>query len=322
MAEAQAQDQTKQPPAGGIQNPPPAADPQKQPPAKGNADPKGGAAKGSIYEDVGLDAPETKGTATWPDSWRLDMAGGDEKLAKQLERYSSPADVGKGLLAAQQRIRSGEYKRTAAPDAADEKAMAAWREEQGIPVKAEDYAFEVEGKPLDIGTLDENAKAAVADMQKVFHGHNLNKEQAAGVSKLIVDIGMRQAEATAQADAQHYDSNEDALRADWGADFRTNVQANWNWMKGAFGEDEAAQLVEARLPNGMKLGNSPWFNKAMNAAARAVNGESLFAGTSEAKGVEARIAEIEGIMAKDMSQYTDAIAREYGDLLAKRPAKK
>lgn len=252
------------------------------------------------------------------------MAGGDEKIAKQLERYQNPQDLGKALLSIRQRISSGEYKRAAPPEGADPKAVDAWREENGIPIKPEEYPIEVEGKPVDLKALDEPARAAVATIQQTLHGLNLTKEQGSQVAKLFVDIGTKQAEQMALADATSFDANDDDLRAAWGSDYRPNVQANWAFMKSTFGEDFAGQLIEARLPDGTKLANVPGFNKAINQIARTVNGgDTLFAGTSEAKGVESRIAQIEQIMRTDYNKYVsdDAMVKEYGELLAKRPAK-
>ena len=281
-------------------------------------------AKGSIYEDVGVDGPDVQGTATWPDDWRLQMAGGDAKLAKQLERYQNPADVGKGLLAAQQRIRSGEYKRTAPPEGADDAAMKAWREEQGIPVTAADYTFQVEGKPLDMSTLDESAKAGVEKLQQTFHKLNLNQDQAAELSNVLISFGQQQAEQTAAMDADHFDASDDHLRSTWGADYKVNLKANWHYMEQTFGKDVVNSLLEARLPNGMKLANAPWFNEGLNRAARSMGGDRMVEGSSEAKGVDSRIAEIEAIMKENMGKYlsTPGMADEYGQLLAKREARK
>ena len=281
-------------------------------------------AKGSIYEDVGVDGPDVQGTATWPDDWRLQMAGGDAKLAKQLERYQNPADVGKGLLAAQQRIRSGEYKRTAPPEGADDAAMKAWREEQGIPVTAADYTFQVEGKPLDMSTLDESAKAGVEKLQQTFHKLNLNQDQAAELSNVLISFGQQQAEQTAMMDADHFDASDDHLRSTWGADYKVNLKANWHYMEQTFGKDVVNSLLEARLPNGMKLANAPWFNEGLNRAARSMGGDRMVEGSSEAKGVDSRIAEIEAIMKENMGKYlsTPGMADEYGQLLAKREARK
>lgn len=317
------------PPSGGNPpnpppaNPPPKADtPPGTPPAGGKPNPPANGRTGSLYEDLGVETPGVKGAASWPDTWRLDMAG-DEKQAKLLERYQSPADVGKALLAAQQRLRSGEYKRAAPPEGAEEEAIAAWREEQGLPVKAEEYTFEHDGKPVDLGALDADTKEVLGQFQKAFFENNVTKQQATVFNKLLVDIGTRQAEAQAKVDATNFDNNDDALRSKWGSDFKTNLSANWNYMSQQFGEANAEAIISARLPDGTRLSDATWFNEAINAMARGANGDTLFAGTTEAKGVESRIAEIETIMRTDQNKYwgDKKMQEEYGQLLAKRPQK-
>ena len=316
---------TAPPPAAATPNPPaPASQPNPPtPPKKDDGQPPAAKPKGSIYEDVGVDEPGVKGTATWPDDWRLQMAGGDEKLAKQLDRYQNPGDVSKALLAAQQRIRSGEYKRAAPPEGADEAAMKAWREEQGIPATPDAYSFQYEGKPLDMSTLDEGAKAGVQKLQQTFHKLNLNQDQAAELSNVLVSFGEQQAEQTAAMDAEHFDASDDHLRSAWGSDYKVNLKANWHYMEQTFGKDVVNALLEARLPDGMKLANAPWFNEGLNRAARSMGGDRMVEGSSEAKGVDSRIAEIEAIMKKDMGEYlsTPGMADEYRQLLEKRDAR-
>ncbi len=298
---------------GGTQNQPTDPSQQNQKPSD---------KPGSIYQDVGLDDPGTKGSTSWPENWRLDMAGGDDKLAKQLERYQNPADVSKALLAAQQRIRSGEYRRvTPPPDGKDEAAMTAWREENGLPKTADEYSFDViEG--FDFSKADDKTKAALGEFQKTFHGANLSKQQADAVVKGITAVSMQQMEEQAVADADHLDSNEDTLRADWGADYRTNVEANWNFLTQKFGgKDEALGILEARMPNGMKLANFPAFNKFLNDMARAEGGDVLYGGGGDVKSADSRIAEIEKMLASGGNGYTNEVADEYSALLAQKEAR-
>ena len=334
--------QTQQQPTGGTPNPPPGgANPPNQqanPPPQNNQPPAGekppGAppadggrrAAGTLYEDLGVDKPDVKGSASWPENWRMDM-GGDEKLAKRLERYQSPADVAKALLAAQDRLRSGEYKRAAPPEGADEKAIAAWREEQGLPATPEAYTFEYEGKAVDLSTLDPETKGSLGTLQTEMHKANFTKDQAAVVNKWLADTGLKGAEAQTKFDAEKADLNDDDLRATWGSDFKVNLAANLNFMDAQFGAENTDALITARLPDGTRLSDAPWFNKAINAIARAANGGEvggIFAGTAEAKSIESRISEIEGIMRTDYNKYLGdpKMVKEYGELLAKRPEKK
>lgn len=318
MAEQQTQQNQNPPPQnnGGTPNPPTDPNPKNQQ----QVDPKGGDKGSSIYSDVGLDEPGAKGSTSWPENWRLEMAGGDEKLAKQLERYQNPGDVSKALLAAQQRIRSGEYRRvTPPPDGKDEAALNAWREENGLPVKAEEYSFDGVVEGFSMEKADPTTKAALTEFQKTFHGANLTKDQAAGVMKGITAATMKQMEEQALADAEYGDKAEDTLRAEWGADYRTNVQANLNFMKQKLGDEGAANLLGARGADGRFLVDNPAFSKLINEMVRMDGGDVVYGGGGDAKGVDSRIAEIQALMGTD--GYTNAIADEYQKLIEKREAR-
>lgn len=323
MAEQQTQQNPNpQPPNnGGTQNPPTDPNPKNQQ----QGDPKGDNKGSSIYSDVGLDEPGAKGSSTWAENWRELLATKDdgtidEKELAVLKRYQSPNAWHKSNMAARQRISSGEYKRmTPPPDAKDEAALAAWREENGLPKTAADYSFDgvVEGFTMD--KADPTTKAALTEFQKTFHGANLTKDQAAGVMKGITEVTMKQMEEQALADAEYGDKAEDTLRAEWGADYRTNVQANLNFMKQKLGEDGAANLLGARGADGRFLVDNPAFSKLINEMVRMDGGDVVYGGGGDAKGVDSRIAEIQALMGTD--GYTNAIADEYQKLIEKREAR-
>lgn len=318
MAEQQTQQNPNPPPPGSGGTPNPPTDPSQK--SQQQVEPKKDGGQGSIYKDVGLEEPGTKGSNAWPENWRLDMAGGDEKLAKRLERYQNPGDVSKALLAAQERIRSGEYRRvTPPPDGKDEAALNAWREENGLPKSAEEYSFDGVVEGFSMEKADPTTKAALTEFQKTFHGANLTKDQAAGVMKGITEVTMKQMEQQAIADAEYGDTAEDTLRAEWGADYRTNVQANLNFLKQKLGDEGARDLLAARTPDGRILGDNPSLSKLINEFVRMDGGDILYGGGGDAKSVDSRIAEIQALMGTD--GYTNAIADEYQKLIEKREAR-
>jgi len=70
-----------------------------------------------------------------PDDWREVSANGDAKLQKLMERYQSPAAMARALLEKDALIRTSKIIKPM-PDPRDEKAMAEWRADQGIPAEA------------------------------------------------------------------------------------------------------------------------------------------------------------------------------------------
>lgn len=309
------------PPPGSTPSPPPASAANGQPPANGaQADPGKPADQGksgTLYTDAGLEEPGKAGSNAWPSDWREQMAAGDAKSAEALKRFQNPSDVAKSFLAAQQRIRSGEYKRDA-PASDKPEDIKAWREERGIP--DDPSAYELPLVPgVDMENLDADSKAAIGLLQTGLHTANLTKEQGAVVAKAIADLGLKQMEAMAQKDAQARDAVEDALRAEWGPDYRANIMTNGAFLKKHFG-DGMNELLEARTPSGKRLADMPEFNKAINAWARTEGGDVLFAGEGTAvKGIDARIAEIKHIMNTDFARYSrEKLGDEYAALLAKK----
>lgn len=319
-----------QPPAGGSPtgqppNNPPAGATGSTPPA-GGTPPAGqtGAKGGSIYEAVGIDEPGKEGSTTWPTDWREQLAQGtgNAEAAKLLARYQSPADVAKALLAAQQKIRSGEYKR-AMPQGDNPEELKAWREEQGIPESPDGYELPpINGQPIDLANLDEGTKASLTVLREGLHKAGLNKEQGAVVSSALLTLAERQAEQTATQDANNRDSVEDALRAEWGPDYRRNLNMNGALLTQHFG-DNMEGVLNARMPNGMRLADSPEFNKFLNAMARANGSDVLFDG--DVKGgasVDSRLEEIRNVMRTNINEYyAKGLDVEYAKLLEKQQAR-
>lgn len=314
-------------PAGGASPPAPpnkpAAPPAGTPPAGTPPAAKPAAKGGTLYEAIGEAEPGQEGSSSWPTDWRAQIAAGvtDPNMAKVLERFQTPADLGKAFLAAQQKIRSGEYKR-AAPAGDSPEELKAWREEQGIPDTPDGY--EVPMVPgVDIASLDENTKASLTVLKTGLHAAGLNKEQGGIVAKALLQVAETQAEATAQADASARDSVEDALRAEWGADYRRNLNMNVAFLKQNFGEG-MDNVLNARTPEGTRLADMPEFNKFLNAMARNTGGDVMFDG--DVKGgasIESRLEEIRKVMRTDINKYNaDGLDVEYRQLLEKQQARK
>jgi hypothetical protein len=242
----------------------------------------------------------------------------DPKAGKLLERFQSPADVAKALIAAQQKIRSGEYKR-AAPAGDNPEEIKAWRDEQGIPDSPDGY--EIPG--VDLATLDPDTKATIDHMRTRLHGENFDKGKATVVASILQEVATMQAERTAEADATRMDNVEDTLRAEWGPEYRKNLNMNGALLSQHFG-DEMDDVLKARMPNGTRLADHPVFNKFLNAMARATGNDVMFDGdVNGGKSVDARIQEIKQIMETNINEYyAKGLDKEYAQLLEKQEARK
>ena len=264
---------------------------------------------------------QANGKTSWPTDWREQFAGEDKKALKQLQRFTQPADVAKALLAAQQRIRSGEYKRQLGEDATPEQ-IKEWRKEQGIPDDPKGYELPtlMDGKYDD---LDEFGKESFDAMRAAFHAENLRPEAAAKIMEVANNLAVKQMERQAEQDAGRMETTEDTLRADWGAEFRKNINLNAHFLNDKLG-DTWTNVIEARMPDGTRLADLPAFSKFINEMARMDGGgEVMMTGeVAGAQGIDARIAEIENIMKTDLSKYDGATQAEYGKLLEARDRRK
>lgn len=316
---------TPSPPAGGASPPappnngaPPAG--QQQAPAGGKA-PAAKPAGGSIYEAIGETPPGEDGSAAWPSDWREQVSEGiDPKQAKMLERFPSVKELAKSWIAQRQLISSGEYKR-AAPKGDSPEDVKAWREEQDIPESPDGYDLPtVQG--VDMANLDEGTKATLGIIKGSLHEANFSKEKAAVVANTLIKVAAVQAEQQAQVDAQNRDAIEDTLRAEWGAEYRRNIDMNGAFLTKHFG-DGMDDLLNARTPTGMRLADSPEFNKFLNTMAREGGGDILFAGdTKGASSIDARLAEIRQVMNSNFDEYrSKGLDKEYRELLEKQEAR-
>ncbi len=287
--------------------------------------------QGSLYDGAGTGSSDAVGSDAdqsgpgktaadqsagprWPDDWRAQMANGDDKAARLLERYTSPDAVGKALMSAQQRIRSGEVKLRPGPEATDEQ-RAEWRLEHGIPETAQDYDVPIllDGKYED---LDEFGKASIDAFRGTFHELDMPPEHAGKIMSVANEVALQQMERQAETDAARQEETEDTLRMDWGADYRKNIQLNAQFMQDRLG-DSWQSFVTARTPEGLRLADDPKFNKFINQMARSEGGTVLQTGeTAAGHNVQARIEEIRKIMSTDYSKYKrEGLDVEYSKLL-------
>jgi hypothetical protein len=272
-----------------------------------------------------VDEPGKEGSTSWPTDWRTQMAevavdekgNPDPKAAKLLERFQSPAEVAKALIAAQQKIRSGEYKR-AAPSGDNPEEIKAWREEQGIPDSPDGY--EIPG--VDLSEIEPEAKAAIDHIRTRLHGADFDKGKATVVATIIQEVAAMEMERTAQADADRMDAVQDALRSEWGPDYRKNLNMNGALLNQHFGEDMDAVLY-ARMPDGTRLADNPVFNKFLNAMARASGNDVMFEGdASGGTSIDARLEQIRQVMSTNINEYhAKGLDVEYAQLLEKKAAR-
>lgn len=239
-------------------------------------------------------------TGAWGDDWRQKIAKDDAKLLKQLERFTSPEAFAQSWAEKQRLIDSGQVKKALGADATPEQ-IAQYRKDNGIPETAEGY-FEKLPDGLVIGEAD---KPLFDSFAKGLHDLNVDPKVAQYAVKWYSDL-QREAEANiAEGDRAHKTEVEDALRAEWGADYRANVNVMQAVLKSA-PAGVAEMLQSARGADGRAVLNDPNVLRWLANVGRELNPVATLmpgAGTNAGNSIAEEIGNIEKLMANPSSEY-------------------
>ena len=251
-------------------------------------------------QGAGSDKGGEKG-GVWPDTWRTELAGGDEKALKRLERFQSPADIFKSYRALEQRISSGELKpQVDFPAKGTAEEQTAWRTERGIPDKPEGY-LEKLPEGLVIGEEDKERVTAFAAK---MHAKNAPPELVHEALAAHQELVEQEVAARATQDNAWKQETEDALRGEWGNEYRANVTRLKGYLDsmGEFGQS----LMNARLPNGRPLFADPEASKYFMSIVNELEPMATLvpgAGGNQVQAAEARIGELKKMMGDQRSEY-------------------
>ena len=275
----------------------------KSDPAKGFLDDDGDDvddADADVSADASADKAPTDDKPSLPDQWRELFANGDDKALARLKRYTSPQNVVKALLAAEQKIRSGEYKKALDADATDEE-KAEWRKENGIPEKPDDYKV----ADVDGYKWQDADKPVINTFLKELHGANASQAVIDKMLSTYAQITGAQKEAAADKDRNDDLAIRDHLRDEFGAEFRpmsklmARALADPEIMPDGLGEI----LKNARSTDGTKLINTKSFaNWLAQFSVENYGAGSMVTGDGEAT-LSSRETELASLMRSDIDKY-------------------
>lgn len=247
-----------------------------------------------------------------PDNWREMLSKGDEELDKILKRYSSPANFAKKILEQEKLIRSGKIKRDM-PDASDEKAMAEWRKEQGIPDDPSGY------KLPDTVTkaLTDEDKPVLATFTEFAHKKGLPNSAVEVATEWYVSTMDQIAEQRAAADNAAREAAEDVLRKDLPhGEYKASMTLASRAIESIPGVGK--EWSEFRSPDGRRLGDNPEFILWAADLGREKYGDVTFANGDSERKHTARREEIEKIRDTDFDRYeAEGLDKEYRKILEK-----
>lgn len=236
----------------------------------------------------------------WPDNWRDLLAGDDEGGKKQLERMSSPSDVMKAYRELVKKQGSGQLINKL-PDNPTPEQLAEFRKANGIPETPDKYDLTL-SDGLVIGEAD---KPLVDGFVKQMHDMNASPQMVKNALQFYFAEQTKQIEQVATQDSENRVKATQALQAEWGGEFKQNVDMAKNLLVGQFGADTAGALFFARMPDGTIFGNNPSVLKGLVALAKEVNPAATLvpAGGNQVAAIGDEISKYETMLRDNPQEY-------------------
>lgn len=187
-----------------------------------------------------VDNPTPPVPQDWPNDFRERFAGEDKDKLAYATRYKSVTDLINAGYEASKVIAKGDHKKFEKPgkDATPE-AIAEYRKNFGIPEAPEKYSL-----PEGV-VLGEGDKPVFDAYFKAMHENNVPDD----VAKTTVDWYYKTIQARQEQEAQEIAAfktqMEQALKADWGADYKANYGMAETFAINTFGEAVGKSMLAA-----------------------------------------------------------------------------
>ena len=260
-----------------------------------------------------VDAPADEG------DWRTRMAGGDDKKLAAIDNYGSEQAVVDALIAAKQKIRSGDMLPKLSDKPTDDE-LSAYRKDMGIPETADGY----DPKLPEGFAFGEADKPYLDKALKAMHDANATPKQIEAMLGVHAANLEEEALELAGRDQQDLQTTEDALRSEWGNEYRANFNIVQNYMETA-PEGVRDMLMNGRGADGTAFMNNPEMVRWMNQQAREINPAASvvkMTGRDTMANVQDEINILKAKMDEDINAWhKDTVAKDRYQVLLKAKEK-
>ena len=246
-----------------------------------------------------FDSQQGLANANWRDPF---VPEGDEEFGTQMERFSAPADFSKSFRE-QQTTLSSRPTLAAPGEGATDEDIVAFRETNKLPAEVGDYL-----KDLPDGiVLGETDMAIAEHFMGAMHGQYATKEMGNALLSAYSKFQEQVQTDQAALDATQHQETTDELRAEWGTDYRTNINIVHGYLEGMLGKEGKEELINGRYPSGRGFMNNPAVLKGLAIRGREYDPAAAAgipsAGADAVTTMNDEIAEIEKLMRTDRRAY-------------------
>ncbi|AWC25601.1 hypothetical protein CO731_05100 [Aminobacter sp. MSH1] len=264
-------------------------------------------------------APAAEQAGPWGDDWREKLAKDDAKRLDRLKRFASPEALLQAQEEAQRKISEGVKPKGKPGEKATDEEWAAFRKENNIPDKVEDYVKAI--------VLPDKRQIGEADLPVVsaFAERAIKSGVApADMSAMVDEYYAMQEEVQfqqAEQDTAFKKEAETTLKSEWGGDYAGNFAAMRPYFE-SVDPELYDNLFGGRMADGSKIGNHPAVLRFFAAKAVAENPMAtvLTPGGTGLQTIQAEITQMETRMRNDrVAWHKDAAAQErYRQLITAR----
>lgn len=231
--------------------------------------------------------------------WRTELAGEDEKLSKYLGKFPSLKDLAKAAKGNNDKLLQRAASKL--PENPTDEEVAAYRKEHGIPEKPEGY-LDTLPNGLVVGDDDRPAvDAFLAEMHAISAPKPAVDAALSAYYKIVDDQIAAETERISTAKEEGVQ----ALRDEWGADYKRNLNAVDAYLS-TLPVEVSEALTGAVDGNGLPLANSPAMIQWLASIALEANPLNTVvpgAGANQASAVADEIATWENKMRDPNSDY-------------------